>query len=122
MSPRTRTLLAKQLYDQRRDRNRMFGELADGFGEPAWDVLLVLYIGHSGGTVIETGPLLTATDVEEGTVATYVRWLIGHGLAETSRPAEPLSGRITLTAAGVELMDAYLDRISAQSEGIGKPH
>ncbi|MBI0475388.1 hypothetical protein D9601_08495 [Sphingomonas sp. MA1305] len=78
--------MAKQLYDQRRDRNQIFGDLADGFGEPAWDILLALYIGHYGGITIETGPILASADVEEATAATYVRWLIGTGCWKAVTP------------------------------------
>jgi hypothetical protein len=81
----------------------MFVEHREGLGEPAWDMLLSLFVAKSDGRssvpayeLIET----TATDVE--IARPYTLWLASQGLVEISHD------RLQLTAAGCDLMRSYL--------------
>jgi DNA-binding MarR family transcriptional regulator len=96
---------AKQEVNHRRRRAKTFG--GSMFGEPAWDMLLILYIEHER-------PRLTVSRLTErsgGPPTTALRWLEyleSHGLIR--RESHPTDGRavhIALTTEGVEALDSY---------------
>ena len=62
--------LAQARYRQRRLRDRYFGE--ELFREPAWDILLDLYIAHSEGKSISVTSMSCAAGVP---ACTGLRWL-----------------------------------------------
>jgi len=105
-----RARLAADLYASRRDRDRIFVSVDGGFGEPAWDMLLILYIMDAGGRAATTNELLAAPNVPRDIAAPYIGWLVSKGLAAFGE----VDGTVVLLEAGREMMDAYLDRRSGR--------
>ena len=96
---------AAQLYASRRQRDRVFVSVDGGFGEPAWDMLLILYIMDAGGRQATIRELLAAAPVERQIAEPYIGWLVSRGLAAFGEGRET----VRLLEAGREMMDAYLD-------------
>jgi len=74
---------AKEAYDERRRRDREM-PASDIFGEPAWDVLLLLFIARQQGRTMELSTLVHAI---AGPPTTTIRWL---KVLETKALVEPL--------------------------------
>ena len=97
--------LAEALLASRRLRDSIFVGHVDGFGEPAWDTLLLLFAEMAKGRMsVSTGELLAATSAPEEIARPYIAWLASHGLV--SRQDET----VALTEQGQRLMTAYLER------------
>ncbi|QXT34317.1 hypothetical protein KV697_10770 [Sphingomonas sanguinis] len=110
MMPRERARLAADIFASRRTRDDVFTGLLDGFGEPAWDMLLILYIADHGGATQTPSELVEATRVEAATAAPYITWLKSQGLVQVD------GDEVSLTDIGRKRMDAYLDRRGAQKD------
>ncbi len=104
---------AKAAYTNRRTRTAVFGN-PELFGEPAWDILLDLYIAY-----VEDKPV-SVSSACIGSAApptTGLRWL--GVLAENNlvlREHDPEDQRrvlVRLTAAGLAAMDEYFVRVRA---------
>jgi DNA-binding MarR family transcriptional regulator len=100
--------VARELYRERRRRDALFGD-AELFGEPAWDILLDLYVAtHDGRTI----PVTSACIAASVPVTTALRWL-GHLQSRDliRRGPDPQDRRRTLvrlTDKGSALMEDYL--------------
>lgn len=101
-----RARLAADIYNSRRDRDSVFTGVDGGFGEPAWDMLLVLYILDAAGKAATTKELLTAPNVPYDIAEPFIGWLVSYGLAGFGE----VQGTVRLMDAGREMMDAYLDK------------
>lgn len=100
--------LAEYIYRCRRIRDEMLG--ADFFGEPAWDILLDLFIGQSRKPA---APLGTSS------ANTVLRWqnvLEAKGLVTRCTDAASGGNHACLTDKGQALMRDYLRR-AARSTG-----
>lgn len=99
--------LAENLYRSRRMRDDMFdGEL---FGEPAWDMLLDLYISHVGARRVPVTSLCHASCKPTSTALRWLAALESRGLA--SRYSSSSDNRVKyveLTELGVTQMNKYL--------------
>lgn len=95
--------LARRFYSQRRRRAR---HLPDGlFGEPAWDILLDLFIAAEEGRRIPVTSACIAADVPATTGLRWLQVLENQGLVE--RRADPADGRrthVALSMAGYTAM------------------
>ena len=100
-----RARLAADIFASRRDRDAAFVGVEGGFGEPAWDMMLVLYITDAVGRCATRQELLVAASIEREIAEPYIGWLISKGLAEYGDD----EGTIRLCEAGREMMDRYLD-------------
>jgi DNA-binding MarR family transcriptional regulator len=103
---------AKALYAQRRRRDQTFGAHAGLFGEPAWDILLDLYITQGQGRLISVTDSTLASQAPATTGLRYLASLADVDLVE--RVADPTDGRrqfLRLTETGLELMKAHLSQI-----------
>lgn len=88
---------ARRLYDTRRDRDAMFGEDACGFGEPAWDMLLLLFAADRPVPIAE---LLAGAGAAAATSSRYVEWLTSRRLAVLGTDSTALiadRGRVLMT-------------------------
>lgn len=101
-----RKRLAAEIFSSRRDRDAAFTGMESGFGEPAWDMLLILYIADAEGGTLTTQELLAAAHVEKEIAEPFIGWLISKGLAGFGEE----EGTVRLLAAGRDMMDDYLDR------------
>lgn len=87
-SPSTRALA---LYRARRARAASFGGHGDLFGEPAWDILLDLFIAREAGRRVSVSSACIAADVPATTALRWLAILERRGLVE--RRADPIDGR-----------------------------
>lgn len=101
--------LARDIYEIRRKRAAIFGN-ADLFGEPAWDILLDLYIAHADQKPVSVssaciGSLAPAT--------TGLRWLgvlTDCGLVKRMHdPEDQRRVLVVLSERGLAAMDRYFE-------------
>lgn len=104
-----RARIAAEMYAARRERDAAFVGIEGGFGEPAWDMLLLLYVADAEGRAATRAELITAANVEEAIAVPYIGWMISQALA-----AEDDTGAIRLREPGRAKMDAYLDRLGTR--------
>lgn len=103
--------LARLLYQGRINRQRYF---SDGlFGEPAWDMLLDLYINRVLGRSVSASSLSLASQVPPTTALRWIKELCEHGVAR--KRAHPTDARVTLielTPQGHKAMRACLTEVA----------
>lgn len=105
--------LARQAYALRRKRAVIFGN-PELFGEPAWDILLDLYIAQAEGKPVSVS---SACIGSASPATTGLRWL--GVLAEEGlilRENDPEDNRrvlVRLTGKGVAAMETFFDAVNA---------
>lgn len=101
---------ARQIYRTRRIRARVFGD--DGlFGEPAWDILLDLYLAETDGKQLSVTAACIGSAVPASTALRWIVVLEEKGLV--ARRGDPRDARrifLHLTEQGRERMEACLDQ------------
>lgn len=102
--PRRPSLMerAQTLLDHRRHRAAIAGELAELFADPAWDLLLGLYV--AGGR--EKATTLAETAGISGSLAG--RWM---AVLETRGLMQPVGDELALTDRGKSFLTRYLDSL-----------
>lgn len=103
----TPALMAERLYSSRRARDEAFG--ADGFGEPAWDMLLWVCAHEGDGTELTVGAVLAAGVTRATIAAPYLDWLVTRDLVTIG------ADRVGLSERGRAKMAEFAD----QQESIG---
>lgn len=106
---RHRAQIAAQLYADRRERDEVFGGASAGFGEPAWDMLLQLYIFEAAGRRCTSADLIDAAGVEAALAAPFLRWLTTYGLIRLSPGSSPEDTEVQLEPVGRTRLEAFLD-------------
>lgn len=106
------TAAAQRLIDERRARRRFLPE--ELFHEPAWDMLLALFLAWHENRVMNVKTLVAASDAP---VTTSQRW-IDHlaKLSLVTRVVDPIDRRrieVTLSESGRDAVQRYLDSLSA---------
>jgi len=99
--------VARRIYAQRRRRNRHLP--ADMFREPAWDIMLDLFIAAEEGRRIPVTSACIAADVPSTTGLRWLQVLETRGFID--RRADPNDGRrtyVALSVAGYTAMANYL--------------
>ncbi len=102
--------MAQTLIDQRRMRRRFLPD--DLFHEPAWDMLLALYLAWHANKVMNVKTLVSAADAPVTTSQRWIDHLAKLGLA--TRVVDPTDRRrieVTLSHTGLEAIDGYLKAI-----------
>lgn len=103
LTERARTLIA-----QRRTRRQAFGDDARLFYEPAWDILLELYVIPARRPV-PVSSVAYAIDVPMSTTLRWFTKLQEHGLVESvGDPVDARIRRIGLSKKAVDMMESYL--------------
>ena len=100
---------ARMIWEQR-DRRRRFLD-GDLLGEPAWDMLLDLFIHFAAGAKVSTTSLCIASRVPNSTALRHIGQLEKAGYAERSQSG--YDRRVTfvaLTEKGVLAMGRYLEQ------------
>ena len=99
--------LAREEYANRRRRNRLFG---DGvFAEPAWDMLLDLYVQDHLGRAVSIQSLCVAAAVPPTTALRWIGRLVDRGLVlRTPSRHDNRVVHVGLTADGRAGMERYL--------------
>jgi len=101
---------AQTLIDQRRLRRRFLSD--ELFHEPAWDMLLALYIAWHANKVMNVKTLVSAADAPVTTSQRWIDHLAKLGLV--TRVVDPTDRRrieVTLSQTGLEAIDGYLKAI-----------
>ena len=79
------------------------------FGEPAWDILLDLFVAAKGKELRSVKAVCLASQVPEATALRHIAQLSIAGLIEQKRdPADRRRKFLFLTASGEQKMEAYL--------------
>jgi DNA-binding MarR family transcriptional regulator len=98
---------AKRLLRERRLRERMFE--GTEFGEPAWDILLNLYIAHHEGKLVSVSSLCAAAVVPATTALRWISTMEAQG--HLRRHRDPIHKRrmfMSLSEEALSAMDRYL--------------
>jgi predicted transcriptional regulator len=95
--------VAERLYAERRKRDEYFP--AALFGEPAWDLLLALFIAHDDGRHVSLTEAFDAARIDQRSGPTVIEKLIASGLVTRSHNR---GNAILLTEHGVDRLSDYL--------------
>jgi hypothetical protein len=96
---------AEALYGGRRIRNRLFPEGL--FGEPAWDILLQLFLADQKGVVVTTAAVQKGANVSPESAARWIALLEEANLVTRSVPTEDDVVTARLTVDGLERMTRF---------------
>lgn len=99
--------VAERLYSDRRRRDEHFP--SGLFGEPAWDLLLAMFIAHENGRTLSLAQAFSAAKVDRDAGKALIERLVAEGLVAPARASDDRrrSG-IALTEAAVLLLSEYL--------------
>ena len=90
---------ARQVYDMRRSRERIFGPGL--FADPSWDVLLDLYIAKREGRKVTISSACIAASAPTTTATRHISHLVQAGLVmRIPHPVDARSSYLQLSAAG----------------------
>ncbi len=107
-----RRMHAERLIAERRARRAYFAP--DLFHEPAWDMLLALFLANEEGRIMHVKALVASSDAP---VTTSQRWIDHlHKLRLIDRVGDPDDRRrieISLSDTGLTAIQRYLDAIAA---------
>ncbi|KPF65134.1 MarR family transcriptional regulator [Porphyrobacter sp. AAP60] len=105
----THLALARKAYALRRKRAAIFGN-PDLFGEPAWDILLDLFIAHAEGKAVSVS---SACIGSASPATTGLRWLgvlADEGLIQRENDADDNRRvLVRLSKAGLAAMERFFD-------------
>lgn len=112
MTPADRLRAAIRLYSGRRMRDVVFTDDPMTFGEPAWDMLLGLYVQDGARPVRTSNDVLALAADEAERSQRYLEWLVARDLVDRvdGKTEGPL---YRLAKRGRALLDDYLDREAA---------
>lgn len=98
---------ARRLYDNRRRRSAIFGN-HELFGEPAWDILLDLYIAHAGGEQVSVSSACIGAAVPSTTALRWLGILQDAGLVLRDHDAHDLRRiLVRLSPDAIERMERF---------------
>lgn len=112
---------AIEIYHARQDRARVFDTHCDLFGEPAWDILLEVYIAQEHRRPICLSDASLAAGVPLSTAQRWVKLLLARGLLR--REGDRRDARrtlISLSEKALSIMREYLEKFERRpriSEG-----
>lgn len=103
--------IADRLIAERRQRRDHFP--TDLFHEPAWDMLLALYLANEDGRILNVKALVASSDAP---VTTSQRWIDHlHKLRLIDRVGDPDDRRrieVSLSDTGLGAVERYLDAVA----------
>lgn len=105
MTPAELAHAASLVLDDRRRRAGIFGPAQDGFGEPAWEMLLHLVIDAAARPAMPAAELIERVGIGDEFGRIYIKWMGTRRLATHDETDD----RVQLTDRGLEHMAAYLD-------------
>lgn len=102
---------ARQAYAMRRKRAIIFGN-PDLFGEPAWDILLDLYIAQADGKPVSVSSACIGSAAPATTGLRWLAVLAEEGLiVRENDPGDHRRVLVRLTDKGSSAMDQYFDAV-----------
>jgi hypothetical protein len=109
--PRNHLALARKTYALRRKRASIFGN-PDLFGEPAWDILLDLYIAEGEGKDVSVSSACIGSAAPPTTGLRWLGVLADEGLVvRENDPTDHRRVLVRLTAAGRAAMDRFFEAV-----------
>ncbi len=109
----TLSTLSMTYYRVRRTRDNYFPRQL--FGEPAWDILLDLYINHAQGRKISVSSLCVASMVPATTALRYIAMLEDQGLLrKIASEHDRRVSLVELTDKGCAAMEAYMTSVAVE--------
>lgn len=98
---------AKKIHASRRRRFKIFGKSM--FGEPAWDMLIILYMNEAMGPRLAISRLGDLADTPPTTALRWIEYLEQQGLVQREpHPTDRRSVFVELTEKGRSSMEQYL--------------
>lgn len=111
-SDRRYLALARQAYMLRRKRAAIFGK-PELFGEPAWDILLDLYIAHAEGKPVSVSSACIGSAAPATTGLRWLGVLAEEGLVVRENDADDNRRvLVRLTSGGITAMEQFFDAVS----------
>jgi len=108
-SPRNHVALARKAYALRRKRASLFGN-PDLFGEPAWDILLDLFIAQGEDKTVSVSSACIGSASPPTTGLRWLGVLADEGLiVRENDPADHRRVLVRLTPAGTAAMERFFD-------------
>jgi hypothetical protein len=105
--------MAERIYRARRDRERVFND--DIFADPAWDLLLDLFVRSSRNEQVSISSACHGASVPEATALRYLKALTEKKYVERiSHPNDKRSTTLKMTPLGSGLMIEWLDNFRGQ--------
>lgn len=105
--------LARKAYALRRKRAAIFGN-AELFGEPAWDILLDLYVAHGEGKSVSVSSACIGSAAPATTGLRWLGVLADAGLVLRENDAEDNRRvLVRLTAEGLAAMERFFEAVAA---------
>ena len=112
-SERRYLALARQTYALRRKRAAIFGN-PELFGEPAWDILLDLYIAHAEGKPVSVSSACIGSAAPPTTGLRWLGVLAEEGLVLRENDSEDHRRvLVRLTRTGVTAMEQFFDAVGS---------
>lgn len=106
---------ARQIYAMRRKRAAIFGN-PELFGEPAWDILLDLYIAHGDGKEVSVSSACIGSAAPPTTGLRWLGVLAEEGLVVRENDREDHRRvLVRLTRAGITAMERFFDSLASPS-------
>lgn len=110
--PHDHLSLARKAYAMRRKRAAIFGNI-DLFGEPAWDILLDLYIALGEGKNVSVSSACIGSAAPPTTGLRWLGVLADEGLVvRENDAADHRRVLVRLTPAGIAAMERFFDELS----------
>lgn len=104
------TRLARQIKGSRNQRDRFFD--ANLFGEPAWDILLTLFIADTEGYRMSVSEVIDASNVPSTTALRWIGRMIDTDIVfRYPSRTDKRTIYVSLTKAGFARMSSLLDTI-----------
>jgi hypothetical protein len=108
---RSPIVLARKIYALRRKRQAIFGN-PNLFGEPAWDILLDLFIAQGEGKSVSVSSACIGSAAPATTGLRWLGVLADEGLVLRENDAEDHRRvLVRLTPAGTEAMERFFDAV-----------
>ncbi|GMN01547.1 MarR family winged helix-turn-helix transcriptional regulator [Erythrobacter sp. MTPC3] len=102
--------MARDVYRIRRDREAIFGT-PGLFGEPAWDILLDLYVAHAEGNPVSVSSACIGSAAPSTTGLRWLGVLTDEGFVKrTHDPEDQRRVLVELSETGLAAMDAHFAR------------
>jgi len=101
------TEIARAILHDRKRRSRIFN--AGMFGEPAWELLLSLYVMDQDGPRLTIGRLIESTECPPTTALRWLQYLQDQDLiVRREHPGDARTAFVSLTNKAREALDLYL--------------
>lgn len=108
---RSHLALARKAYALRRKRAALFGN-PDLFGEPAWDILLDLFIAHGEGKSVSVSSACIGSASPPTTGLRWLGVLADEGLVvRENDPEDNRRVMVRLTRAGLAAMERFFEAV-----------